>query len=78
MAIRSNFGGYFAPGGIATQAVQTQIVGQVDKLLALIPDITVNAEPASPHFDQIHPEYSVRLRNELNALKDAIDDMPVS
>ncbi len=79
MAIRSNFAGLAVPSGVAAQATQDNINAEIDKIITLV---TVQATSTTggsamphPEFDRIHPEMQVKLTNELNALKDAIDDM---
>ena len=74
------FGGYTAPTGPITQVIQDEILAEIDKLLALIPDITADppVQAAHPDFDQIHPRMAEQLRLEIGALKTAIDATPVA
>lgn len=81
------FGGYSAPTGPITQSVQDEIIAEIDKLKALIPDILASQGPtptgpavssAHPDFDTIDPERCVQLRLELDALITAIDATPIS
>ena len=65
---------------IVSAAAQTAILAEVDKVLALIPDIT-DSTPGSqavPDFDLILPATAVKLRAEFAALKSAIDAAPTS
>lgn len=65
---------------VVSAAAQTEILAEIDKFLALIPDIT--ADPpvvaATPDFDQIPPHTAQKLRTELASLKAAIDAAPTA
>lgn len=71
------FGGYTAPtvAGIP-QAGINQILAQIDKLKALLPDPAASVSAPHSDFDLIHPETARKLRAEIDALKTAIDAAP--
>lgn len=73
-------GGYTAPSEIISAAAQVIILAEIDKFLALIPDITADppVPAATPDFDQIPPHTAQKLRVEIAALKTAIDAAPPS
>lgn len=72
------FGAYSNVTEVVSAAAQTEILAEVDKLLALIPDITAAESAASPDFDEIPPHTASKLRDEITALKAAIDAAPTS
>jgi len=74
------FGGYVAPTGPITQTIQDQIIVEINKLKALIPNQTATASvsAAHPDFDQIPPHTAAKLRTEIDALITAIDATAIS
>lgn len=72
------FGGYTAVTEVISAAGQTAVLAQINKLLALIPDPTSSATPASPDFNVIDPRLATQLRLEIAALKTAIDAAPTA
>ena len=72
------FGGYTDVTEVVSAAAQLEILAEVDKLIALLPNSASGAAGATPDFDAIRPEYEVILRAELAALKAAIDAAPTT
>lgn len=74
------FGGYAAPTGPITAPIQAEIIVEINKLKALIPDITADppVSATTPDFDRIHPRTAEQLRAEIDALIVAIDATPTS
>ena len=76
----STFAGVATPAGICIQTSQDTIMAELDKVTALIPDIT--ADPAvsatTPDFDKWPPELATQMRLEMAALRAAIDAMAVA
>ena len=73
------FGGYTDVTEVVSANAQTEILAEVDKLAALIPDGSAGDQPATkPEFDAIRPDYAVKLHAEITALKAAIDAAPTS
>jgi len=72
------FGGYANVTEIISAAGQTAVLAEINKFIALLPNSATGARGASPDFDAIRPEYEVKLRAELTALKAAIDAAPVA
>lgn len=67
------FGAYAAVSGVIVPATQALIIGEINKLKALIPDIANSVSAAHPDFDQIEPHTAEKLRAEITALTVAID-----
>lgn len=80
MAItKAPFGGTYAVTEIVSAAAQTEILAQIDLLIALIPDVdNLEGAAGNPDFDEISPRVASALRVELEALKTAIDAAPTS
>lgn len=74
-------GGYSDITKIVSAAAQTAILAEIDKLIALIPQQTGSSSDVpgpAPFYDGFRPEIAAALRDELDALKTAIDAAPVS
>jgi hypothetical protein len=77
-------GGYVAMTGPITQAIQDQIITELNKLLALVPNTsepTAQTTPPSgtaPLYDKWPSELADAMRVEIIALRTAIDATPVS
>lgn len=80
----TTFGGYTNVTNVISAAAQTEVLGEVDKLIALIKDPAVEQSAtyptpsASPDFDRVHPAFARQLHKELAALKAAIDAAPTA
>lgn len=75
------FGGYAAPVGPITQPIQDQIIAEINKFKALLPNVggaSPTAPMPHPDFDQIPAASSVKLRAEIDGLIAAIDATPTS
>lgn len=72
------YGGFSNVTVVTSAAAQTAILAEVAKLKALIPDITAGASASHPDFDNVAPEYAVKMRAEIDALTAAIDAAPTS
>lgn len=64
---------------VVTQAAQTEIIGQINNFLALLPNSSTKAAGSTSgrDFDKISPEVETAIRTEMTALKAAIDAAPV-
>lgn len=69
----SPFGGYLAVSGVIVPATQALIIGEINKLKALIPNIANSESAVHPDFDQIDPHTAEKIRAEITALTVAID-----
>lgn len=78
MPLSGTVGGYTTGTNPITALAQTDVLAQIDKLKALIPDPTASVPAAHPDFDQISPQVATRLRAEIDALKVAIDATAVA
>jgi len=72
------FGAYVAVSGVIATASLALVVGEVNKLKALIPDITNSVSAVHPDFDQIEPHTAEKLRAEITALVVALNAAPTS
>ena len=72
------FGAYSDVSGVVLPASNTLIVGEINKLKALIPDIALSVSAAHPDFDQIEPHTAEKLRAEIVSLVAAIAAAPTS
>ncbi len=68
-------GGYTTGANAISAAAQTDVLAQIDKFKALIPDPESDRDGpvAHPDFDQIPGHTAYKLRREIDALKTAID-----
>jgi len=77
-------GGYSDVTEVVSAAAQTEILAEIDKLLALVPDTDHSNAQASPPqgtaplYDKWSPELANAIRVEIAALKTAIDNAPTS
>ena len=76
----TTFAGVATPAGICVQTSQDNIITELNKVKALIPDITADppVSATTPDFDDIKPSLAVQLRLEIEALVTAIDAMAVA
>lgn len=74
----ATFGGYSAQAQVQIQASQTEVINNLNKFKALLPDPTVAASPPHTDFDHIHPETSRKLRAEIDAIIAIVDAAPVA
>lgn len=76
----TTFAGVATPAGICVQTSQDTIIAELNKVKALIPDITADpvVSATTPDFDDIKPSLAVQLRLEITALATAIDAMAVA
>lgn len=74
------FGGYTDVTNVVSAAAQTEIIAQVNKLKALLPNQTAatSVSGAHPDFDQIPPHTASKFRTECDALIAAIDAAPTA
>ena len=63
---------------IVSAAAQTEILGQIDAVMALIPDPSAGVQASHPDFDDIPPATAEKLRTELTNLKTRIDAAPTA
>lgn len=74
-------GGYSDVTEVVSAAAQTEILAEVDKLLALVPDVDTTdpaPEGSAPLYDKWPPELASAIRAEIAALKSAIDAAPTA
>lgn len=75
------FGAYATPAGICVQTSQDNIITEINKLRALIPDPAVapaNSSNRGGSFDAVSPQQATQLRAEILAITTAIDAMAVA
>lgn len=74
------FAGVAAITEVVSAAAQTEILGEIDKVIALLTVQTASSQTSmpSPDFDQIPPHTATKLVAELEALKTAIDAAPTA
>lgn len=79
MAIEeSPFGDYTDITGIINGTAAAELIVEINKFLALLPDHVNNLAGATPDFDAIRPEYELQIRNEFVALLAAIAAAPTA
>ncbi len=63
---------------IIIAAAQAAVILEINKVKALIPDITQSVSASHPDYDLIDPQTAVNLRAEIDALIVAIDAAPIA
>ena len=72
------FGGYANVTGIIAVGPAAELVTEIAKLKALIPDPTQSVSAVSPEFDAIHPRLAEQLRAEIDAFAAAVAAAPTA
>ncbi|MGI9406002.1 MAG: hypothetical protein ACR2O4_06485 [Hyphomicrobiaceae bacterium] len=73
------FGGYTDVTGVVDATAAAEIVVEIAKLTALIPDGSEGSSPApDPDFDNVRPDYAEKLLAEIAGLAAAIAAAPTA
>lgn len=72
------FGGYTDVTGVINATAAAELIVEINKLLALLPNSSTNEQAATPDFDAIRPELETQIRVEAAALLAAIAAAPTA